>query len=1559
MTSRYPSGQLVSVAPTLDPARGNAADGIYTLSQYTQAVQDGVWPGYDPYFRQTVLLLHGNGADGAQNNTFLDSSPNNFTITRAGNTTQGAFSPFSLPNGAWSNYITSTTQWLSIANNTALDLPGDFTIEAWVFCDSTANRSHQIVGKWGTSAYAWVIGVNPSTGVFYIAYGNSGSYVGDAGFGTVFVANQWVHVAVTRSGSTVRGFVNGVQQGSNQTITSNLSATATTFIGRDDTTTRNFSGYVSNVRVVKGTAVYTSNFTPSTAPLAAITNTSLLTCQSNRFVDNSTNAFAITRTGDVRVTPFSPFRPSAAYSAGTNGGSGYFDGTGDYLTIPSSTAFAFGTGDFTMEAWIYSLSTATQRIISMTGNIEEFLVVNNSGLELYYYDGTTNFTSGANKVPLASWNHVAVSRSSGTIRLFINGVLVNTPATSSSNRTTALAAYIGIYQNGSLEPFLGYISNARVVKGTAVYTAPFTPPNAPLTAITNTSLLTNFTNAGIIDSTARMNLETVGNAQIDTAIRKFGSGSLEFDGSGDCLRAPTNPLLVFGSADFTIEAWVYQTQRNTLSDIVGCHNYGVGADWLFSINSSGNLFFQISSSGTGAQTSAGTVPLQNWCHVAVVRASGVVSQYINGIQVSTASYTTSVGNTIPLAVGASNNLNAASTFYGYIDELRITSGQARYTSNFSVTSAPRSALPISGGSWINNTVLMLPGTGVNGAQNNTFQDSSASNLAITRNGNTTQGSYSPFSRINGAWSNYFDGSGDYLTVPTVGTSLSQNDFTIESWIYVLDISAVRALCGGLSSNYLSGFEIDINTNGSITFFAKTNNVSQILLSTAANTISINRWLHVAVVKSSTTYTIYVNGQSAASTVTANTWSDQTFISIGILNGSPLLYPWLGYISNFRVVKGTAVYTSNFTPSTAPLVAINNTALLTCQSNRFIDNSVNNYVITSVGDTRILSFSPFAYNQASWSNYFDGSGDAVTTPKTSALAPAGDFTIEAWIYPQSLPVGQIAGIHEAGTTADWVLGVSALGEIAMYIPNANIFASYLSTQTINRNQWSHIVASRTGSTLYLGCNGQLTSHSVSASLNYGTSGIPFSIGADQNGDESNFTGWISNFRMVSGTGLYAGATYSVPTAPLTAVPNTAILTCQGLNFRDAGPSNLTLTVLGNTAINSFSPFEFRRSYSAALMGGAGYFDGNGDFLDVPTGTSASIFGTGDFTIEFWVYNMAGTSTSWNPIMTMGASGGGREIRISQNINGTGYGFLIPNNSNNGDRFFGFGTLPLNQWHHFALVRNGANVRFYRNGTDIGGVTDASFNYTNTGPTRIGYGFYPSDGFFTGGYISDVRLIKGTAIYTANFVPPQSPATAITNTTLLCSFVNAGFVDESMTSAIETVNQAQISSAQSVWGGGSLYFDGTGDYLRLPSSLALGVGTGDFTIEVWARFDAAQTAAHITDGTVNSALFLKTTATTVGLGRTNIAEDTMFTYAFEQYTWYHILFSRLGGTVYGFVNGALIGRAANTINYTENTGLTIGADTTGSQALRGYLQDLRIIKGQATIPVAGQTSQWQDQ
>ena len=69
MSTRYLGGLVRKTPLVLNPALGNAANGVFTIDQAMQAVKNGTWPAYDPYFENTTLLLHGDGTNGAQNNT--------------------------------------------------------------------------------------------------------------------------------------------------------------------------------------------------------------------------------------------------------------------------------------------------------------------------------------------------------------------------------------------------------------------------------------------------------------------------------------------------------------------------------------------------------------------------------------------------------------------------------------------------------------------------------------------------------------------------------------------------------------------------------------------------------------------------------------------------------------------------------------------------------------------------------------------------------------------------------------------------------------------------------------------------------------------------------------------------------------------------------------------------------------------------------------------------------------------------------------------------------------------------------------------------------------------------------------------------------------------------------------------------------------------------------------------------------------------------------------------------------------------------------------------------
>jgi hypothetical protein len=440
------------------------------------------------------------------------------------------------------------------------------------------------------------------------------------------------------------------------------------------------NGYISNVRLVNGTCLYTggTTFTPPTTPLTAITNTSLLTCQSNRFRDNSSNNFAITRNGDVRVTPWSPFAPTSAYDPATNGGSGYFDGTGDYVSTPSNSAFDIKSGNFTIEFWLHPLLIKTTYLIrrqSMTTYNGYTVFLQNTGairLDLGSPGGLTSTST----VRVNEWSHIAIVNSSGTTTIYINGVSSGSFTLPSGSEDTG-SFFVGGTDHNSAECLNGYMTNLRVVKGTAVYTSAFTPPTAPVTNITNTSLLLNFTNAGIFDTAGDNVIETVGNAQIDTAVKKYGTGSLEFDGSGDRLLCYAPRMLPQGREAYTIEAWVYLTSStSTTQEIV---SWGTKTTNNFAglwVTGGGITFYNWSNDLATGNISLVT---NTWYHIAAQYDGTTRRIFVNGVQRATDTTTSvNIAATDRVTVGAQDG--GSFEIAGYIDDLRITKGQARYTS---------------------------------------------------------------------------------------------------------------------------------------------------------------------------------------------------------------------------------------------------------------------------------------------------------------------------------------------------------------------------------------------------------------------------------------------------------------------------------------------------------------------------------------------------------------------------------------------------------------------------------------------------------------------------------------------------------------------------------------------------------------------------------------------------------------------------------------------------------------------------------------------------------------
>ncbi len=631
--------------------------------------------------RYTTLLV--TATETSDNSNVTDSSTNNHVITVQGDAMAGTFSPYR--SGGYSTYFDGSGDYFTVPDNNAFKFGSEnFTIECWVYFNAVSDDI--IISKWNAGSTPgtnqWVL--NTISAVPTFSWSIDGNFAAGSAIGTTLVANRWHHLAAVRNGSSITLYVDGVG-GTPVSVSGSLYGSETEVLGisyrRNNGSTWNpINGYVSNVRLVKGTSVYTSNFTPPEEPLTAITNTSLLTCNLPYISDGSINNHTITSNGNVTTQPFSPYDYSE-YNPNVHGGSVYFDGSGDYLQLPSDDGFSFGTGDFTVECWVYypPIANTNGKMI-----IDSRPTSTNGS---YWNFGTTSigiltFATGGNTVSDTvarpdQWVHYAVTRSGTSLRLFANGTLVAT-TTDSSNISSASPtigknAFSG--QAGDTW-WLGYISNLRIVKGTAVYTSNFTPPTAPLSS-TGTEIHIKGTDASIIDkSQSDGHLTLFGNTTGSTTQVKFAdTKSMYLDGTG---YVKVEDLDMRG--DLTIECWFYQTAATdtTYRALFSASTYSFTTPLaMYSYNGSIHTYLnhtQILISGTITQNT--------WHHVALVRSSGTWTQYVDGVSIatSTTNGTYNFAETTDWNIGVGVDYNYP--FTGYVQDFRMTNGLARYTANF-------------------------------------------------------------------------------------------------------------------------------------------------------------------------------------------------------------------------------------------------------------------------------------------------------------------------------------------------------------------------------------------------------------------------------------------------------------------------------------------------------------------------------------------------------------------------------------------------------------------------------------------------------------------------------------------------------------------------------------------------------------------------------------------------------------------------------------------------------------------------------------------------------------
>ncbi len=437
-------GDLTDFPINITLSSGTGIGGVDTTFVFDEL--NTTYSGIDS---NTKLLLHMRG-DASISGTHA--------ITTNGNTQVTSQAP---PGFSRSTYFDENS-YLSIASHPDFNYSGDFTIDFWVYPEST-----------GTSRYV----INQNTRQPAIAFTNTGVIGTTLDNGTwidtaagVISDGSWQHVAYVRESNNVTIYVDGINVKTG-TDSTNVAA-GTIIIG--DYSTYEYKGYISEFRISNGVARWSSNFTPPTEPYSTISG-----------VDTYTK-FLLHPEGDTTASGHQvSFNGGTIMATGVGkfNGSYKFDGTGDYITIPDNTDFIFGADAFTIDFWINFSDTTNCYLVTDYPSPE----TQDGSYAFRYWDGDLDLwthSGGAAKLnypwtpTTGIWYHIALICDGTTLSMYIDGTVVDSTSAvllGFSGKDLDIAGNSNALGN----ELNGYIDEFRISKGVARWIENFNPPTSP------------------------------------------------------------------------------------------------------------------------------------------------------------------------------------------------------------------------------------------------------------------------------------------------------------------------------------------------------------------------------------------------------------------------------------------------------------------------------------------------------------------------------------------------------------------------------------------------------------------------------------------------------------------------------------------------------------------------------------------------------------------------------------------------------------------------------------------------------------------------------------------------------------------------------------------------------------------------------------------------------------------------------------------------------------------------------------------------------------------------
>ena len=843
------------------------------------------------------------------------------------------------------------------------------------------------------------------------------------------------------------------------------------------------------------------------------------------------------------------------------------------------------------------------------------------------------------------------------------------------------------------------------------------------------------------------------NYSSDSAI---GSKSMSLEGLNTArgLYAESSKDLEFGLNDFTVECFAKLDNVNKESILFDFRKNGLNPDaeglegeyFLLRVKPNGRLEYRDSEAQRSGFVTNTVLTSGTWHHIAFSRFNNISKIFVDGIAVSSGYLDNLKYLSSPFAFGYDTSLsNPSKNFIGKVDGIRVVNGVGIYVDNFTKPNYNfvDTQYKISTTNYQSINLNFENSSGIVGnAQLSAIAKNGASGLFIPGNGN------------NGFFRQFTNNE----------LAFGVKDFTVESWIYPLALDNEYFLFDFRPTNKNSDpggtyFLLTVNQNRGINYYTD----GKTRIATSGN-LSLGTWNKVEVSRNQGTTRVFINGTIAGALDSDrfNFLNQNCRIGFTSWNNRPDYgnQNFIGYVDDFRVLKGVGLYTTNHTVSGAysnTLYAPSDYSSVILNFEEVTDDSLS---IENSGN--LVSQSTTIKKFGNNSIFFPSSGSNVISSDISSNLHFGkkDFTVEAWIYPTSISgTTPLFDFRPANINSLSINDSGVVDGTYLYLTlNNNRSISYItdgitriqsSGSVIPSGDWSHVALSRKNGVSRLFINGIQHSGIYIDDNNFQPQSFRFGNTAWTSGNVNTYKGYV-DLVNISKVGKYT-TNFTPPNNTFVEITNNIAYPSILLDYNNQAIVDKTkqspITVRPGTSTGNIIKFG-----SSSLYMGVSPVSP----LGIETDESYLFaFSKNDFTVETWIYPT--DLSSEQSIFDFRPSVDGGEINSKPN----GTYFHLDISSDRSLRYKAgnsilsnvpSGTILENTWQHIAISRLNNITRLFVNGSQVGSdiIDNNNFLFSRF---RIGPSIDPSKNFK--GYLDETRVLNGTGIYTNTFTTQSIP------------------------------------------------------------------------------------------------------------------------------------------------------------------------------------------------------------